>query len=69
VFERFTRGDPKGPGAGLGLSIVRQIMERHGGAARLADTDRGACFELDFQAWSRRDDQAPAVPPSSLTAM
>jgi signal transduction histidine kinase len=71
VFERFSRGDPKGPGAGLGLSIVRQIMERHGGDARLADTDRGACFELDFQSRPRRDDHAPALaaPPSSRTAM
>jgi signal transduction histidine kinase len=71
VFERFTRGDPKGSGAGLGLSIVRQIMERHGGAARLVDTERGACFELDFQAWGRRGDQGPALaaPRSSLTAM
>jgi signal transduction histidine kinase len=49
VFERFSRGDPRGSGAGLGLSIVRQIMEQHGGAARLAPADRGACFELDFQ--------------------
>jgi len=49
LFERFSRGDPQGSGAGLGLSIVRQIMERHGGTVRLAAAHRGACFELDFR--------------------
>jgi len=71
VFERFSRGDPCGPGAGLGLSIVRQIMERHDGQARLAASARGACFELDFRPRDRRDDHslAPARPPSSRIAM
>lgn len=66
LFERFSRGDLRGPGAGLGLSIVRQIMERHGGVARLTPTDRGACFELDFQPPGKRGhwDAAP-----TLTAM
>jgi signal transduction histidine kinase len=49
LFERFSRGDPQGPGAGLGLSIVRQIMEHHGGTVRLASLSPGACFELDFR--------------------
>jgi signal transduction histidine kinase len=49
LFERFSRGDPQGSGAGLGLSIVRQIMERHGGTVRLAAAHRGARFELDFR--------------------
>jgi signal transduction histidine kinase len=49
LFERFSRGDPQGTGAGLGLSIVRQIMERHGGTVRLSPSTRGACFELDFR--------------------
>lgn len=71
VFERFSRGDPRGPGAGLGLSIVRQIMERHDGQVRLAASARGACFELDFRPQGRRDDQslAPARPPSSRIAI
>lgn len=55
LFERFSRGDPQGSGAGLGLSIVRQIMERHGGAVRLAAAHRGACFELDFRRQAGRD--------------
>ena len=34
VFERFCKGDPASPGAGLGLAIVRQIARGHGGEAR-----------------------------------
>jgi signal transduction histidine kinase len=67
VFERFSRGDPRGSGAGLGLSIVRQIMERHGGVVRLVAADRGACFELDFGRVAA--DQSAVAPAGSLTAM
>lgn len=71
IFERFSRGDPRSAGAGLGLSIVRQIMDRHGGVARLAPAEHGACFELDFQSRIGRGGQsaASAVPPGSLIAM
>lgn len=47
LFERFwqaRRADRSG--AGLGLAIVKGIVEAHGGTVSLADTDRGACFEL-----------------------
>lgn len=68
MFQRFSRGDPRGPGAGLGLSIVQQVMARHGGEARLAPCARGARFELDFQARCLPSAQSSAVVPGSVRA-
>ncbi|MGU7780050.1 heavy metal sensor histidine kinase [Burkholderia sp. PU8-34] len=54
IFERFVRGDPArsggGPGgtAGLGLAIVRSVMELHGGTARVESDAAGTRFILDF---------------------
>ena len=38
VFERFYRADTSGniPGTGLGMSIVKEIVELHGGSLELA---------------------------------
>ena len=41
VFERFARGGGSAPGAGLGLAIVRQAVQRHGGAIVLRDRPGG----------------------------
>jgi signal transduction histidine kinase len=46
IFEPFvsTRGD----GAGLGLSIAREIAEAHGGSLRCVESENGACFEIEI---------------------
>jgi signal transduction histidine kinase len=45
VFERFYRADPSRQrttgGAGLGLAIVRQLAELHGGSARIESPEGG----------------------------
>jgi signal transduction histidine kinase len=49
VFERFYRADPSrsAGGAGLGLSIARQIAEAHGGQIRVESTPgKGSTFTL-----------------------
>lgn len=51
VFQRFWRGDPKEGReqgrSGLGLTIVRQIAEAHGGVVKLASSPgNGAAFAL-----------------------
>lgn len=60
LFDRFSKADPAGGGAGLGLSIVSRIMVLHDGQARLIPTARGACFELDFSACGERAAASPA---------
>lgn len=43
VFERFFRADPSGniPGTGLGMSLVKEIMDRHNGTVQM-ESEPGA---------------------------
>ena len=67
VFERFTRlqegrGRDAG-GAGLGLAMVRAIVERHGGTVTIATSERlgGARFVVDLPV-DETDGSEPVVP-------
>jgi two-component system sensor histidine kinase TctE len=51
VFERFVRGTEDGSGCGLGLAIVREIVERHRGSVRLqAAQPRGTIAQMSLPA-------------------
>jgi two-component system, OmpR family, sensor histidine kinase TctE len=41
VFEAFHRLRPRATGTGLGLSLVRQVVERHHGRVVILDAPRG----------------------------
>ncbi|MFC0134413.1 hybrid sensor histidine kinase/response regulator [Massilia eurypsychrophila] len=78
VFERFRQGDASTTrqhgGLGLGLSIVKHLIEQHGGTVRVESEgeQRGACFTVELpsatpQLMAARPDRAPYSPPSPLT--
>jgi signal transduction histidine kinase len=61
AFERFYRADTSGniPGTGLGLNLVKEIVEIHGGTIELAsEPGAGTTARL----WLRR---APSTVPAS----
>jgi signal transduction histidine kinase len=50
VFEPFHRERWDKDGCGLGLHLVREVMQAHGGKARLIGGGPGAVFRLEFPA-------------------
>jgi signal transduction histidine kinase len=49
VFDRFWQGDRSRPGSGLGLALVRQVAESHGGRASVRPAPGGgSTFEIGF---------------------
>lgn len=52
LFERFYRCDPSrnqpDDSGGLGLAIVRSIMQLHGGRVSVDSSERGTVFRLEF---------------------
>ncbi|AGB73820.1 MULTISPECIES: sensor histidine kinase [Rhizobium] len=49
IFEPFNRLGPDGRGAGLGLNLVREIMELHGGTVAVVNAgSKGACVRMTF---------------------
>ena len=50
VLERFSRLDQSRslPGSGLGLSVVKAVVDLHGGTLRFRSNDPGLMVELKF---------------------
>jgi CheY-like chemotaxis protein len=79
IFERFRQADStitrQHGGLGLGLSIVRHIVERHGGTVRAtsAGPGRGATFTVLLPvappARHRDEPRPPAGPPPARDAL
>jgi CheY-like chemotaxis protein len=69
VFDLFTQGDRTSgePGLGIGLALVRQLVQMHGGevVARSAGHGQGSEFEIILPAAPDSDlPQPPAVEPA-----
>jgi signal transduction histidine kinase/ActR/RegA family two-component response regulator len=79
VFERFRQGDASTTrthgGLGLGLSIVKHLVEQHGGTVRVdsAGEQQGASFTIALPGASRqvqaaRPERAAYSPPAPLAS-
>jgi CheY-like chemotaxis protein len=69
LFERFMQADGSTTrqhgGLGLGLSIVRNLIEMHGGTVRAesAGSDKGATFTIELPVGSEADDSVKSRRP------
>jgi signal transduction histidine kinase len=64
VFEPFFRGrrasESQAPGSGIGLALVRRIVEAHGGTVEARTLPRGAAFVLRLPAAAVAEQADPA---------
>lgn len=73
VFQRFWRGDPRAGRdagrSGLGLTIVRQVAEAHGGVVKLvSEPGDGSAFAIWLPAHAAPSGSAPTPAPGPPTA-
>ncbi len=69
LFEAFYRAEPSRSratgGSGLGLYLVRMIVERHGGTCRIENSADGVCFTA-LRASTENTFSSPPRGPVSL---
>ncbi len=69
LFERFRQADSSSTrqygGLGIGLALVKQLMELHGGSVRAysAGENLGATFTISLPVVTRHDDKTVSTPP------
>ncbi len=64
VFQLFERLDANTQGTGVGLSIVKQVIERHGGSIEIESEGQGSGTRFEFslpRPPSAEDSDSPAV--------
>ncbi|MRG96728.1 sensor histidine kinase [Polyangium spumosum] len=67
IFERFERAvsNQSFGGLGLGLWIVRQIVEAHGGSVRVESVQgEGSTFRVELPRWGRAPSESRGAAPS-----
>jgi len=55
IFEPFFTTKPAGIGTGLGLSLARDIVHRHGGILEIRERGARACFVMELPNYSALD--------------
>ena len=69
IFELFVQGeraiDRRGGGLGLGLPLVRKLVELHGGRVQAASSAGGSLFSIRFPAVSAPAPEHACSPPRS----
>lgn len=68
IFDRFTQADSSptrlAGGLGVGLSLVRELVERHGGEITAANNERGGAMFTVRLPFYQQDQQETAVHPA-----
>jgi signal transduction histidine kinase len=68
IFDRFTQADSSptrlAGGLGVGLSLVRELVERHGGEIKAANSERGGAMFTIRLPFHEQDQQANPVQPA-----
>ncbi|WP_168120409.1 sensor histidine kinase [Paenibacillus sp. HB172176] len=53
IFQQFYRRSENSEGSGIGLAIVKQIVDQHGGAVKVRNKPEGGCiFTIALPAWT-----------------
>jgi len=57
IFEPFFTTKPPGAGTGLGLTMARQIVERHNGILDVRDAPGGTMFHIEMPLRAEKSQQ------------